>query len=247
MNQQLKQLKVILIGDSCIDEYHYGTVDRISPEAPVPVFAPKYIDTKNGMAGNVQNNLHALGITVIPYFGENSVKVRLIDTKSNQHLMRIDRDIKSNSLSTDTYFPQEVDAIVISDYNKGFVSYELIEFLAANYKIPIFVDTKKTDLARFKDCYIKINELEWNSRISDGENVIVTHGNSHVSWQDKQFQVPKVPTFDVCGAGDTFLASLVYQYLQTSDMNSAIKFAIKAAAITVQHVGVYAPKLEEIL
>lgn len=247
MNQPPRQLKVILIGDSCIDEYHYGTVDRISPEAPVPIFAPKHIDTKSGMAGNVQNNLQTLGVTVIPYFGANSVKIRLIDTKSNQHLVRIDRDVLSTPLNSDVYFPQEVDAIVISDYNKGFVSYELIEFLAANYTVPIFLDTKKTDLVRFRGCYIKINESEWNSRTSDGEQVIVTHGNSHVSWRGKKFPVPKVPTFDVCGAGDTFLASLVYQYLQTSDMNAAIKFAIKAAAVTVQHVGVYAPRLEEIV
>ena len=35
--QQLKLFKVLLIGDSCIDKYHYGTCDRISPEAPVPI------------------------------------------------------------------------------------------------------------------------------------------------------------------------------------------------------------------
>jgi sugar/nucleoside kinase (ribokinase family) len=52
----------------------------------------------------------------------------------------------------------------------------------------------------------------------------------------------------VCGAGDTFLAALVYQYLNSGkSIESAIEFAIKAAAVTVQHMGVYAPTLEEIL
>jgi sugar/nucleoside kinase (ribokinase family) len=51
---------------------------------------------------------------------------------------------------------------------------------------------------------------------------------------------------DVCGAGDTFLAALAYQFLVTNSMPDAVKFANKAAAITVQHVGVYAPRLEEI-
>jgi sugar/nucleoside kinase (ribokinase family) len=53
-------------------------------------------------------------------------------------------------------------------------------------------------------------------------------------------------TMDVCGAGDTFLASLVYNYLNTHNINEAIRFANRSAAITVQHMGVYSPKLEEL-
>ena len=34
---QHKKFKILLIGDSCVDEYQYGVVDRISPEAPVPI------------------------------------------------------------------------------------------------------------------------------------------------------------------------------------------------------------------
>ena len=36
--QQQKRFKVLLIGDDCVDVYRYGTIDRISPEAPVPIF-----------------------------------------------------------------------------------------------------------------------------------------------------------------------------------------------------------------
>jgi sugar/nucleoside kinase (ribokinase family) len=50
----------------------------------------------------------------------------------------------------------------------------------------------------------------------------------------------------VTGAGDTFLAALAYQYLVTQDIKSAVEFATLAASITVQHLGVYAPLLEEI-
>jgi sugar/nucleoside kinase (ribokinase family) len=51
---------------------------------------------------------------------------------------------------------------------------------------------------------------------------------------------------DVCGAGDTFLAALAYKFLETGNMGDAVKFANKASAVTVQHIGVYAPRLEEI-
>jgi D-beta-D-heptose 7-phosphate kinase/D-beta-D-heptose 1-phosphate adenosyltransferase len=53
-------LKVILIGDRCVDEYHYGEITRLSPEAPVPIFVPKRIESKNGMAANVEENLKKL-------------------------------------------------------------------------------------------------------------------------------------------------------------------------------------------
>ena len=76
--------------------------------------------------------------------------------------------------------------------------------------------------------------------------MIVTHGGSHVQYGVNRFDVPTVPVFDVCGAGDTFLAALTYEYLNTEDMQSAIEFAIKASAITVQRFGVYAPTLKDI-
>ena len=57
---------------------------------------------------------------------------------------------------------------------------------------------------------------------------------------------PKVEAFDACGCGDTFLAALVYYYLQTNHTPESIRFAMKAAAVTVKHLGVYAPTLEEI-
>ena len=50
----------------------------------------------------------------------------------------------------------------------------------------------------------------------------------------------------MCGAGDTFLAAVAYSYLETGSIEEAIKFAMRASAVTVQHVGVYAPRLEEI-
>jgi len=50
----------------------------------------------------------------------------------------------------------------------------------------------------------------------------------------------------VCGAGDTFLAALVYQFLTTNQIPEALLFANRAAAVTVKHMGVYAPTLKEI-
>jgi D-beta-D-heptose 7-phosphate kinase/D-beta-D-heptose 1-phosphate adenosyltransferase len=246
VNQQQKYYKVILIGDNCIDEYHYGRVERLSPEAPVPIFCPTAIITNNGMAANVHSNLLKLDIGVTFHSTGVSKKIRMIDEKTKQHLLRIDHDVVcKNILFSDIDF-KGADAVVISDYDKGTVTYDLIEDIQDRVDLPIFLDTKKRDLAKFDKCIVKINSVEDSNKVTPGNNVIVTHGGSHVSWGDKIYPVPTVPVFDVCGAGDTFLSSLVYQYLHTRSIHEGIKFAIRAAAVTVGHLGVYSPSIEEI-
>lgn len=247
MNQQQKRYNVILIGDDCIDEYQYGSVDRLSPEAPIPVFCPAHMESKPGMAGNVHQNLLALELSCRYYHTDTSTKTRMIDRRSKQHLLRIDRDVECSPLLYGDIDFNGADAVVISDYNKGTVTYDLIEEIQTNTVLPVFLDTKKRDLSRFSRCIIKINEYEFRNRQTDGKNVIVTHGGSHVDYGGNRWSVPHVPVFDVCGAGDTFLSSLVWKYLNSGSMDESIMFAVRAASITVQHLGVYAPTLEEIL
>lgn len=250
MSQRQKPYKVILIGDNCIDEYQYGSVDRISPEAPVPVFVPTRIVTKPGMAANVGENLKNLGLEVVGYLGAPSRKVRLIDERSKQHLLRIDHDVISEPVLSE-HLILDANAIVISDYNKGYITYELIEKLRARFIGPIFIDTKKTDLSRFDDCYVKINSLEFKEANTHNNLLIVTNGSMGVTFKNnngiKHYKSKNVEVADVCGAGDTFLAAFVYKFLNTNCVDESIDFAIKASAVTVQHIGVYAPTLEEII
>ena len=247
--QPQTKYKILLIGDDCHDIYTYGYVNRISPEAPVPVFEPHYTIHKDGMAGNVCKNLEALGCTVNFLHGKTSEKNRLIDERTKQQLLRMDKDVASEPITFETAIPPGYDAIVISDYNKGTVTYELIEELVKEVNVPIFVDTKKTDLARLAGCYVKINALEKSRATSlpDSQHLIVTHGEDGAYWDGCIYPAEIVgDVTDVCGAGDTFLAALVYEFLKTRHMPDAVKFANKASAVTVQHIGVYAPSLEEI-
>jgi D-beta-D-heptose 7-phosphate kinase/D-beta-D-heptose 1-phosphate adenosyltransferase len=243
--QQLKPYKILLIGDDCVDVYQYGTVDRISPEAPVPVFKFVYEEQKPGMAGNVCKNLEALDCDVVYLHGNASVKTRLIDLRSKQHIVRIDNDVESTPISFETAVPA-YDAIVISDYNKGTVSYELIEELRQEFNGPIFVDTKKTDLARLEGCIVKINSLEHSLIKTQCTDLIITMGKHGARYKDQVYAAEPVEVADVCGAGDTFLAALVSEYLTQCSIEQAIPYAIRAAGITVQHLGVYAPTWKEI-
>ncbi len=238
-------LRILLVGDNCLDVYQFGTVDRISPEAPVPVFVAGHTEQRAGMAGNVKNNLEALGCDVDFLFDGISKKTRLIDSRSKQQIVRIDNDVACKSVVVD-YNALYYDAVVVSDYNKGTVSYEIIEKLRREFSGPIFVDTKKTDLARLEGCIVKINQLEHSRITSACTDLIVTLGDQGARWNQIHFTSKRVEVADVCGAGDTFLAALAYKYLVERSMSQAINFAIRASAVTVQHIGNYAPTSKEI-
>lgn len=246
LTQQRKSWNILLIGDTCVDKYVYGTIDRLSPEAPVPVFVPQTEETRKGMAGNVEENLKALGCSVNLLSLTPSTKTRFIDSRSNQHIMRLDQDVKSEPIILDADVSILYDAVVFSDYNKGSVSYELIESVTKTFFGPVFVDTKKTDLQKLGRAIVKINSLEYSLAKSLPQNLIVTQGKQGCVYQGTIYPSPLVEVADVCGAGDTFLAALVYEYLNTQSMPQAIEFANLAAAVTVKHVGVYAPTKKEI-
>jgi D-beta-D-heptose 7-phosphate kinase/D-beta-D-heptose 1-phosphate adenosyltransferase len=238
----------LLIGDSCIDEYFIGTCDRLSPEAPVPVMKINNYYTTQGMAANVKNNFARLGIEVDFITNDATItKTRYIDQRSGQHLLRVDNEPQFSEWSGRTAHPlTDYDIIVISDYDKGFITYEQIEIIVKECSCPIFIDTKKTNLARFEGAFVKINNKEYGLAKTFCSNIITTMGDQGARYNGKIYPVPKVGLVDVCGAGDTFLAALVYQYLMTSSIEEAIMFANQAGAISVQHQGNYAPSLEEI-
>lgn len=247
--QQPTSFNVLLIGDSCLDEYHYGTVERISPEAPVPILKITRTETKPGMAANVKDNLEALGIDVdFLTGGIRSIKKRFIDERSKQHILRVDEDKPNPPFNAwrDSLAYNQYDAIIISDYDKGFITYDNVSAVREQFNGPIFIDSKKRDLARFEGCYVKVNELERSLATSVCSNMITTLGGKGAKFHEKSYPAPMVEVVDVCGAGDTFLAALAYKFLETRNIDIAIEYAIQAGSLTVQHSGNYAPKIEEI-
>lgn len=256
-NTQLQtKLKVLLIGETCTDKYEFCKVLKFSSEAPVPVVEKTRYYEKLGMAANVKLNLQKLGID--PDFitcTERISKTRFVDEKSFQQLLRVDYDVNTALWTGTTDKPlSEYDAILISDYNKGFLDYTAIENIITESTGLVFIDTKKTDLRRFYSdrVFVKINELEYKNATSKPLHLVVTRGNKGTQYyyDRKQiypaFTVKEQELVDVCGAGDTFLAAFSYQYLITKNIEDAIIFANKAASITVQHLGNYAPSLKEI-
>ena len=249
-----KQLQILVIGDKCTDIYLFGTCDRISPEAPVPIIDIKSEIKKPGMAFNVAKNVESLGADVCVFSNKEYIeKKRVIEDRFNHQLLRMDIEpsvIPATFLDTkspNNYSGPDIhqfDGFIISDYNKGFITYsnipEILTFLKLTKK-PIFVDSKKEDLSLFEGCIIKINEKEHKNikKLPEEHELVVTLGKKGARWRDELF--PPVPTsvFDVCGAGDTFIAAMAIKYLSCSDMRESIRFANKCASIAVKHVGAY--------
>ena len=131
----------------------------------------------------------------------------------------------------------EYDALVISDYDKGFLTSKKIQELVDWFDGPVFIDSKKTKLPK-KDCYLKINEIE--SKLLKGyKNLIVTKGAGGADYNKVNYPGEKTKIVDVVGAGDTFLSALVYFYLLCGTIEKAIPYANKASAIAVQNFGTY--------
>ena len=230
-------MKVLLIGDSCEDRYFYGDAKRLSPEAPVPILQYKRGVTSKGMVWNVRENLMSFGIEVFILTNKESIiKTRYIDEKSNQHILRVDDEGVCDPM--DYELPEdEYDALVISDYDKGFLTEKKIQELVDWFDGPVFIDSKKTKLPK-KDCYLKINEIE--SKLLKGyKNLIVTKGAGGADYNKVNYPGEKTKIVDVVGAGDTFLSALVYFYLLYGRIEEAIPYANRAAAIAVQNFGTY--------
>lgn len=255
--QQQKPSKILVIGDSCTDVYCFGSCERISPEAPVPVLKILFNEEHSGMANNVAKNLEALGSDVVLLSNKEQIKkIRYVDDKTKHHLLRV--DLGENELLNP--LPLHVikkinfsfyDCVVISDYDKGFLTeknLKIIINLASKAGVPIFADSKKKDLSVFKKCFIKINEGEHNrsKNIPIDSKLIVTLGSRGAMYNDKIYGVESSSVFDVCGAGDTFLAGLVTKYILTKDIKQSIIFANKCATIAVKNFGTYVINKDEV-
>lgn len=251
--EAFKDFNVLVIGDSCVDKFTYGNAFRLAPEAPVPVFNPLYSTSNPGMAGNVVSNLKALGIvTSTLHNSENLIKTRYVDDRSGQILLRVDENDKVKRINPELLklivnnelYGLKLDAIVISDYDKGFLEEEDIEFICKNNS-NVFIDTKKIIDEWIKYAtYIKINHVEYERteytlKHLDIENkLIITLSSKGCQHKNKIYPVEKVQIRDVSGAGDTFLSGLVAEFIRTKNIEQAIVFAQKCASIVVQKPGV---------
>jgi len=253
MKELYKDIKILVIGDSCTDVFKYGHVPRLAPEGPAPVFNPMQTKSNGGMALNVQANIEAIGaqVTLITQ-AENIVKTRYVDERTNSLLLRVDEEQKVSRISpniaksiidnvcNDTFY----DAIIISDYCKGFLKEVDIEEISSNNS-NVFLDTKKIFGEWCCACdYIKINHVEFEKtkhtieKLDLYNNLIITHSDKGCEYQGTMNTVDRVFCKVMSGAGDTFISGLVCEWVRTKNIHKGIIFAQECATKVVQKLGV---------
>ena len=241
--------KILVIGDSCLDVYTYCKTSRLAPDKPVPVLEEIKTVSSPGMAYNVFRNVQSLtedSFLLTNRNWQDIKKVRYVDEKSNHMFMRVDSPCEMEKVTVDEFsFDLEtVKTIVISDYDKGFISEEVIEYICSNHS-QVFLDTKKV-LGEWANNakFIKINnhEYERSKKYIDthlDDKIIKTVGGEGCEYQGKLYPVKqKVEVLDVSGAGDTFMAALAVKYTDTYDIEVAIDTANEYASQVVRHKGV---------
>lgn len=241
--------RILVIGDVCLDKFVYCDFIRICPESPVPLLSEKYSIQNLGMAGNVASNLLSLGIShdlLTPDRNDKiSTKVRYVDEKTNVMFFRVDDDIEnSESINIKNIDFSKYDAVIVSDYDKGFLTHNSIHHIC-NEHPHVFVDTKKPISNWANPKYFKINNHEWkNSNYYEAENVIVTMGKQGCYYNKRYYSTTEYNSYDVSGAGDTFLATLVSAYVLGHHIDTCLKVANMASADVVLKKGVSTPDLK---
>lgn len=295
--KKFKESKILIIGDVILDHFIFGEVERISPEAPVPVVEVKREYYMIGGSGNVALNIKKMGgnVFLISSIGKDAngkilkkllknekidnfliernlptiLKTRII--ARTQQLVRIDREkiMTLNKKEVDrikriiSEKMEEFDCVVVSDYGKGFITGEIMDFLK-KFDKKIIVDPKPDHFSFYKNVFcitpnqteahlgigkIKVNDfkeiLETGIEIVkklNCKNLIITLGkNGMLVFLNgkKIYHIPSVAkdVYDVTGAGDTVCGIFSLCISVNGDVLKSAIISNFAAGIVVGKIG----------
>lgn len=301
ISKDYSEKNILVIGDIILDAYIFGTVDRISQEAPVPIVSIAEKNFKPGGAANVALNLSGLGANVqligltgsgINYdklqkcFEKNnninlhlvkdegrptSVKTRIIadgkqvarlDDEATNEINQIHKEKLKSVFDANS---ENIDGIIIEDYNKGTLSSDVIVHVidsASNNNIPVYVDPKYDNYEHYKGVRLfKPNLVEYNTIVRnknfgalpesgfkfkeyiDSEILLLTLGAEGMSlyFDDSHNQIPTKArkVYDVSGAGDTVIATFAMNDICGLDPLECSIIANLAAGRVCEEIGVF--------
>jgi len=309
--QGFNDKKVLIVGDAMIDAYMWGEVNRMSPEAPIPVVEIKKHENRLGGAANVALNLKALGanpvlcsvvgtgnrgvlfkklmkeskLSTAGILSTNkrktTIKTRVI--AENKHQLRIDEEETSPIVQQEEFLKltislmDDIDVIILQDYNKGVLTTEIIEGVIAtanNKGIPTIIDPKKLNFNYYKNCTIfKPNLVEIKAgmkidfdvnNIAEIENtstklrkqlstkgVLLTLSERGICINSKK-EFKHTPAFkrniiDVSGAGDTVISVASLCLASNMDYTDLSVLSNLAGGIVCEEVGVVPINKEKLL
>jgi len=236
--------KILIVGDSCLDVYSYCSASRLAPDKPVPVLEVLSRTETPGMAYNVFCNVESLGVFCDIETNLNwkeVIKNRYVHSSSNHMFMRVDATSSIERIDV-TKLSLDYETIIVSDYDKGFLLEDDIEYLCSKHP-QVILDTKKVlDTWAIGAKFIKINNHEFDRSKKFIENnmkskIIQTMGGDGCFYGGKLYPVEKMDVIDVSGAGDSFMAALCVKFTHTKNIEQSIEFANQCASEVVKHRG----------
>lgn len=308
--QHYSEKKILVIGDIILDTYLWCSVDRISPEAPVPIAKLTEVKHILGGAANVANNLAAYGIQArllggigTDHAGDRVQKmlkqkgidaIGVLKTKkptilknrimaNNQQLLRLDQEDTSaissetekQALSTLSASLEGVDAVILSDYQKGFITEKIAQYAIQKCnlrRIPILVDPKPKNIHKFKYAtlvkpnkqaaeqiakqnftknYSNVGKIGSSIQEELHANLIITLGADGMAiFNGKKKGIIKTAAkevYDVSGAGDTTIATLAASLSAGATLEQAAIISNFAAGIVVGKLGTATCSLRELI
>lgn len=279
----MRNPKVLVAGDYMTDIWHIGKVRCASPENyNVPIMDIRDTLEFPGGADNVVANLRSLGVDVVKVlrglFSPEPIKNRLVNIDTGEQIARWDQYDKSKPLrpgsikyamytwphcyvdAINTDCDQGIDAIVVSDYNKGTIGEDFIKELQAYRDIyPIYIDTKRdpsiyvcpeatyfpniTEYLKYKSSYDKLENVVLTLG-ANGAKILPSISSYTPRIKSRSMVINKV--ISVAGAGDTVVAAYVYAHLTGLDKQSRLDFAMAAAGVVVEKPYTATVTLEEV-
>lgn len=159
-------------------------------------------------------------------------KIRYININTNHLYLRIDENDSVERIDINTFNIEKYDAVLISDYCKGFLSKEDIVHIS-KLNPNCFLDTKKKIGDWCKNIkYIKLNEYEYNNNITFinqnkwiKEKIIKTLGENGAEYNNKIFPTHKIKNVDISGAGDAFFTAFSNAIINEHSIDTSIHIA----------------------
>ncbi len=305
-------VRVLCIGDVMLDRFVQGDVERISPEAPVPVIRLRASKAMLGGAGNVAHNVASLGgeavllglvgddeagrclgalvgesAGIVPAFVTCARRPTTCKTRffaGQQQMVRADEESSAPILPPEEQgllasleqWVETAGAVVLSDYGKGVLTPRVIAravALARASGVPVFVDPKTRDFARYRGATCitpNLKELAAAAGMptdseeavaaaarrvmaeADAGAILATRSELGMMLVEAGGAVHSVPArarevFDVSGAGDTVIAILALAYASGLSLVQGMRLANAAAGVVVSKVGVATVEPAELL
>lgn len=305
-------LTVLCVGDVMLDRFVYGDMERISPEAPVPVLRLTRTREMPGGVGNVANNILSLGgrAILIGLLGDDEAGAtlrRVVATQpqledamvttgarptvcktrfiaAHQQVVRTDEESRL-ALQPDEQVALiagieawigQADVLLLSDYAKGTLGKPVIARaieLARAQGIPVFVDPKSADVARYHGATcIKPNARELAAasglpvegelevvaaaqqvmRLAGADAILATRSEKGMMLVERSGAVHAVRSrareiFDLSGAGDTVIATMALAYASGRSLEQSMHIANAAAGVVVGKLGTATADIAEVI